>query len=65
MRNLQLIDRFLGVFLVIFEVRRSGLYTEISDFQNLSVLNDFYALHHFVCHKYTQNVVFRTIFTTL
>ena len=28
------------------------LYSEISLFQNLSVLGDFYALYHFVCHTY-------------
>ena len=29
------------------------LYSEISDFQNLSVLGDFYSLYHFVSHRYT------------
>ena len=28
------------------------LYSEISDFQNLSVFGDIYALYYFVCHKY-------------
>ena len=37
-----------------FRGRGPRLYSEISDFQNLSVLGDFYALHHFVCHhRYT------------
>ena len=36
-------DRFFGLFLVISEV----LYSKNSDFQDLSVLVDFYALYHF------------------
>ena len=29
------------------------LYSKISDFQYFSVLGNFYALYHFVCHRYT------------
>ena len=29
------------------------LYSEISDFQNLSVLGYIYALYYYVCHRYT------------
>ena len=42
----RLSDRF---FFAIFG-REPRLYSEISDFQNLSVLGDFYASYHLVCH---------------
>ena len=56
----RLSSKFLGiwvfwvfwVFLVI-SGRKPRLYSKISDFQNLSVLGDLYALYHFVCHRYT------------
>ena len=37
-----------GLFLVISEV----LHSENSNFQDLSVLGDFYVFYHFVCHRY-------------
>ena len=36
-----------------FRGRGPRLYIEISDFQNLSVWGDFYALYHFVPPRYT------------
>ena len=49
LRKSRLSDRFFGLFLVISEV----LYSENSDFQDLSVLGENYAFYHFVCHRYT------------
>ena len=49
MSKSRLSDWFFGLFLVIYEV----LYNENSDFQDLSVLGEFYVFYHFVCHKCT------------
>ena len=50
--KLRLSDQFFGLYLVISEVG-SPDYSESSNFQDLSVVGDFYALYHFVCHRYT------------
>ena len=47
--NSRLSDHFWGVFLVISEV----LYSENSDFQELSILDENYAFYNFECHRYT------------
>ena len=49
MSKSQLSDRFFGLFLVISEV----LYSENSDFQELSILDENYAFYNFECHRYT------------
>ena len=46
-------DPFFGLFLVFYEVESQDYIGKISDFQNLSVLGNFYALNQFVCHSYT------------
>ena len=43
---------FFGPFLLISEVG-SPDYIPFNDFQSSSVLGDFNALYHFVCHRYT------------
>ena len=44
---------FFGYFLVISEVGSPDYIAKLAIFQKLSVLGDFYALNHFVCHRYT------------
>ena len=41
---------FWAIF-VDFWGRELRLHSEVSDFKNVSVLSDFYALYHFVCHR--------------
>ena len=49
----RLSDRFFWLFLVISEVGSPDYIAKLAIFQKLSVLGDFYALNHFVCHRYT------------
>ena len=56
MTKLRLSAMFFGVFLVISEFGSPDNIevVVVSDFQNLSVLGDFYALYHFLCQRYTK-----------
>ena len=53
MSKSRLSDRFFWLFLVITEVGIPDYIAKLAIFQSLSVLGDFYALNHFVCHRYT------------
>ena len=45
--------------------REPRLYSEICDFQNLSVYNQFSASNHIVCHRYKYEKVHNTFFKPL
>ena len=62
--KLRLSYPFFGLFLVISELG-SRFYSEIGDFDFLSVSLFFFAWNHIVSHRQRQHWVFRTIFTTL
>ena len=51
LRKSRLSDPFFGIFLVISEV---GSPHYVAKLAILGVLGDFYALYHFVCHRYTK-----------
>ena len=49
-----LVDRLVVVVHGLYLARHLfTIYKQISGFQNWSVVDVFYALYHFVCHKYT------------
>ena len=50
--NCYWVNGSLGYFWWFLRGREPRLCSEISDFVILSVLGDFYALYHFVCHRY-------------